>query len=62
MTCVFRCLFGGAPVPGGPPCCVRCIQVMEKLLKDGSTMVLGSAVAAFTEVSLRPRPRIAPAR
>lgn len=25
-------------------------QVMEKLLKDGNTMVLGSAVAAFTEV------------
>ncbi|CAM9291460.1 unnamed protein product [Discosporangium mesarthrocarpum] len=25
-------------------------QVLEKLLKDGSTMVLGSAVAAFTEV------------
>lgn len=25
---------------------------MEKLLKDGNTMVLGSAVAAFTEVGL----------
>lgn len=26
------------------------MQVMEKLLKDNNTMVLGSAVAAFTEV------------
>lgn len=26
------------------------VQVMEKLLKDNNTMVLGSAVAAFTEV------------
>ena len=41
---------------------VRGMQVLEKLLKDSSTMVLGSAVASFNEVSTEVRLEATPTR